>query len=60
MTSSLPQNQLRYKLLRREIFVARKNVEKLLKSMDPVKWELNGWSKKSIEAVLNEILSAKK
>jgi hypothetical protein len=31
-----------------------------LKSMDPVKWELNGWSKKSIEAVLNEILSAKK
>jgi len=43
--------------LRHEIFVAKANVERFLKSVDPIKFELNGWSRKPVEIVLNEIIT---
>jgi hypothetical protein len=55
-----PHNQLIFHAVRREMFLARKNVEQLLKSIDPIKYELNGWSRKPAEVVLNEILSVQK
>ncbi len=35
----------------------RRNIESYLKSLDPIKYELNGYSKKPVEVVLSEILS---
>ena len=57
MSPKLSQTQLKFQFLRHEIFVAKTNVERFLKAVDPIKFELNGWSKKPVEVVLNEIIS---
>ena len=57
MAPALSQTQLKFQTLRREIFVARINIGRLLKSFDPIKYELNGYGRRPVELVLDEILS---
>ena len=57
MAPGLSQTQLKFQTLRREISVARINIGRLLKSFDPIKYELNGYGRRPVELVLDEILT---
>lgn len=59
ISSSLNQVQLKFRVLKREIAMARHNINKLLEICvpDATVWEQNQWHAKTVESVLSEIIS---